>query len=105
MPSCPSLAQSTCVMEQAHGLVIKTSLSRSAKRRSNAALWAMTRAAPLANDATSSASIFRPATISSVMPVIMVSAAEIGGEGSWKGCEAERIGLGWAAGRERVGQD
>src|SRR3546814_5868065 len=67
-------------MEQAHGLVIKTSLSRSAKRRSNAALWAMTRAAPLANDATSSASIFRPATISSVMPVIMVIAAEIRSE-------------------------
>jgi hypothetical protein len=80
-PSNPSAAQSTWLNEQAQGFVENTSLKRSRKRRSNAALCAMMSEAGAANLATSAGSMTWPATISFVMPVIAVISGAIGSLG------------------------
>lgn len=82
-PSLPSAVQGTSAMEQAQGLVVKTSLKRSANRRSKPALWATTSAAGAANAATASGSMVWPATMASSIPVRAVISGEMAREG-WR---------------------
>jgi hypothetical protein len=71
--SNPSSAHPTSRKQHAQGFPAKIGKSRSQKRRSNCALWAITNAASPKDAATSASSMLLPATISSATPVSAVT--------------------------------